>query len=168
MQTPPGGLWGLPPEILATLPGYGPDVAKNHAEARNLMEKHSYRPDHRLSVKVVTRNIAQYRDPTVILIDQLKEIYIDGELDAVETIDWFPKIARKDFMVGANLSGSASTTRTPVSPSITPAARSATTPITATPSSRRCTGSSRSSPTRQSARHWSGSSTAGCRKTAHG
>ncbi len=106
MQTPPGGLWGLPPEILATLPGYGPDLAKSRAEARKLMEKHGYRPDHRLPVKVATRNIAQYRDPAVILIDQLKEIYIDGELDAVETVNWFPKIARKDFMVGANLSGS--------------------------------------------------------------
>src|SRR6202043_1434894 len=36
----------------------------------------------------------------------MKEIYIDGVLDAVETANWFPKIARKDYMVGANLSGS--------------------------------------------------------------
>jgi peptide/nickel transport system substrate-binding protein len=71
-----------------------------------LMEKHGYGPDHRLPVKVATRNIAQYRDPAIILIDQMKEIYIDGELDAVETANWFPKIARKDYMVGANLSGS--------------------------------------------------------------
>jgi len=35
----------------------------------------------------------------------MKEIYIDGEL-AIETANWFPKIARKDYMVGANLSGS--------------------------------------------------------------
>src|SRR5439155_7152906 len=97
-RPPPGGLWGLPPEILATLPGYGPDVAKNRVEARKLMEKHGYRADHRLPVKVATRNIAQYRDPAGILIDQLKEIYIDGELDAVETVNCFPKIARKDFM----------------------------------------------------------------------
>jgi peptide/nickel transport system substrate-binding protein len=106
MLPPPGGLWGLPPEILQTLPGYGPDVKGNRAEARKLMEKHGYGPDKRLPVKVATRNIAQYRDPAVILIDQMKEIYIDGELDAVETANWFPKIARKDFMVGANLSGS--------------------------------------------------------------
>ena len=106
MQSPPAGLWGLPPEILATLPGYGPDVAANRAQARQLMEKHGYGPDHRLAVKVATRNIAQYRDPAIILIDQMKEIYIDGELDAVETVNWFPKIARKDYMVGANLSGS--------------------------------------------------------------
>ncbi len=101
-----GGLWGLPPEILQTLPDYGPDVQANRAEARKLMEKHGYGPDKRLPVKVATRNIAQYRDPAVILIDQMKEIYIDGELDTVETANWFPKIARKDFMVGANLSGS--------------------------------------------------------------
>jgi peptide/nickel transport system substrate-binding protein len=106
MQSPPAGLWGLPPEILVTLPGYGPNVAANRTEARMLMEKHGYGPDHRLPVKVATRNIAQYRDPAIILIDQMKEIYIDGELDAVETANWFPKIARKDYMVGANLSGS--------------------------------------------------------------
>ena len=106
MQPPSGGLWGLPPEILQTLPGYGPDVQANRAEARKLMEKHGYGPDKRLPVRVATRNIAQYRDPAVILIDQMKEIYIDGELDTVETANWFPKIARKDFMVGANLSGS--------------------------------------------------------------
>jgi peptide/nickel transport system substrate-binding protein len=106
MQTPPSGLWGLPPDILATMPGYGPDVEKNRAEARKLMEKHGYGPNNRLSVPVQTRNIAQYRDPSVILIDQLKQIYIDGELDVVETANWFPRIARKDYTLGGNLSGS--------------------------------------------------------------
>src|SRR6266699_1331109 len=106
MQSPPAGLWGLPPEILQTLPGYGPDIAANRAAARKLMEKHGYGPDKRLEVKVATRNIAQYRDPAVILIDQLKQIFIDGELDVVETANWFPKIARKDFMIAGNLTGS--------------------------------------------------------------
>ena len=106
MQPGPAGLWGLPPEIMMTLPGYGPDVVANREEARKLMEKHGYGPNHRLPVQVATRNIAQYRDPAVILIDQMKQIYIDGELDTVETANWFPKIARKDFMLGANLSGS--------------------------------------------------------------
>jgi peptide/nickel transport system substrate-binding protein len=106
MQTPPSGLWGLPPEILQTLPGYGPDIEANRAQARKLMEKHGYGPTNRLAVKVATRNIAQYRDPAVILIDQLKQIYIDGELDVVETANWFPKIARKDYMIAGNLTGS--------------------------------------------------------------
>jgi peptide/nickel transport system substrate-binding protein len=106
MQTPPAGLWGLPPEILKTMPGYGPDVAGNRAEARKLMEKHGYGPNNRLHVQVQTRNIAQYRDPAVVLIDQLKQIYIDGELDVVETANWFPRIARKDYTIAGNLTGS--------------------------------------------------------------
>src|SRR5579872_4985966 len=106
MQSPPPGLWGLPPEILKTLPGYGPDVEANRAEARKLMEKHGYGPTKRLSVQVQTRNIAQYRDPSVILIDQMKQIYIDGDLEVVETANWFPKIARKDFTIAGNLTGS--------------------------------------------------------------
>src|SRR5947199_6020400 len=107
MQTPPAGLWGLPSEILQTLPGYGPNVEANRAEARKLMEKLGYGPNKRLSVPVQTRNIAQYRDPAVILIDQMKQIYIDGDLDVVETANWFPKIARKDYTIAGNLTGSA-------------------------------------------------------------
>jgi len=35
----------------------------------------------------------------VILLDQLKQIYIDGELDPVETGAYFPKIRRKDYTI---------------------------------------------------------------------
>ena len=92
MLPPPEGVWGMPPEMLQTLPGYGPDVAKNRAEARKIMEKLGYGPDKRLSLKVSTRNIPPYRDPAVILIDQLKEIYIDAELETVDTTQWYPKV----------------------------------------------------------------------------
>src|SRR5262249_54956591 len=77
MEPPPSGLWGMPPELLRTLPGYDPDVQKSRAQARTLMEKLGYGPDQRLAVTVSTRNVAGYRDPAVILIDQLKEVYID-------------------------------------------------------------------------------------------
>ena len=69
------------------------------------MEKRGYGPDKRLEVKVSERNIAIFRDPAVILIDQLKEIYVDGELDPIETANWFPKIYRKDYKIGLNLTG---------------------------------------------------------------
>src|SRR5207249_6379621 len=52
---------------------------------------------------VSTRNIPQYRDPAVILIDQLKQIYIDGDLEEIDTVNWYPKVMRKDFVVGLNL-----------------------------------------------------------------
>jgi peptide/nickel transport system substrate-binding protein len=106
MLPPPEGLWGMPPAMLATIPGYGPDVAKNRAEARKIMEKLGYGPDKHLEVKVSTRNVASYRDPAVILIDQLKEIYIDGTLDTVETANWHRKVTRKDYAVALNATGS--------------------------------------------------------------
>jgi len=102
MLPPPEGLWGMPPEVLATLPGYDPDVAKNRAEARKIMEKLGYGPSNRLAVTVSSRNIPGYRQPAVILIDHLKEIYIDAVLEPVETANWFPKIYRKDYTIGIN------------------------------------------------------------------
>src|SRR3984893_14114622 len=105
MQPPPEGIWGMPPEILKTLPGYDPDVPKNRAEARKIMEKLGYRPDKRLEIKVSTRNVQPYRDAAIILIDQLKEIYINGELEVVDTVQWFPKVMRGDYTVGLNLTG---------------------------------------------------------------
>jgi peptide/nickel transport system substrate-binding protein len=106
MLPPPAGVWGMPPDVLKTVVGYDPDVEKNRAEARSIMEKLGYGPDKRLNIKIATRNIAVYRDPAVILIDQLKAIYIDGELDTIETANWFSKIARKDYHIGLNLTGS--------------------------------------------------------------
>ncbi|HEX9535696.1 MAG TPA: ABC transporter substrate-binding protein [Stellaceae bacterium] len=96
----PEGVWGMPAEMLKTLPGYNPDVAKNRAEARKIMEGLGYGHDKRLAVKVSVRNIAVARDPAVILIDQLREIYIDSELETVDTTQWYPKVMRKDFSVG--------------------------------------------------------------------
>ena len=105
MQPLPEGQWGLPPEILKTLPGNDPDVQKNRTEAREIMQRLGYGPDKRLALKVSTRNIPPFRDPAVILIDQLKEVYIDGELEIVETALWYPKMYRKDYKIGLNLTG---------------------------------------------------------------
>ena len=105
LLSPPFGVWGMPPDLMKTLPGYGPDVAANRAEARKLMEKLGYGPNNRLATKVSTRNIPPYRDPAVLLIDQLKEIYIDGELEPIDTTVWYPRLAKKDFTIGLNLIG---------------------------------------------------------------
>ena len=107
MQPAPAGLWAMPREMLESIPGYGPDVEKNREEARKLMQKAGYGPDKRLAIKISTRNIPIYRDPAIILIDQIKNIYIDAELDVVDTAQWFPKVARKDYSLGLNLTGNA-------------------------------------------------------------
>jgi hypothetical protein len=49
------------------------------------MEKLGYGPDKRLKLKVSTPDLSVFRDPAVILIDQLKEVYFYGELETVET-----------------------------------------------------------------------------------
>ena len=101
MMPPPEGVWGIPPDVLQTLPGYDPDVEKNRAAARKIMATLGYGPDKPLPVKVSTRNFPAWRNPAVLLISQLKEIYIDGELDLVDTALWYPKMARRDYTVGA-------------------------------------------------------------------
>jgi peptide/nickel transport system substrate-binding protein len=103
LQSPPGGLWGLPPDQLKELPGYAPDVAKNRAQARQIMEKLGYGPDNHLKIKVSASDIRFYKDPAVVLIDQLKEIYIDGELEAIDSTRYYPKIMRQEYTVGLNL-----------------------------------------------------------------
>jgi peptide/nickel transport system substrate-binding protein len=100
MLPAPEGVWGMPPDMFKALPGYDPDVGRNRADARKIMEGLGYGPDKRIAVKVSIRNIAPTRDPAVILIDQLKQIYIDGELETVDTTQWYPKVMRKDFSVG--------------------------------------------------------------------
>src|ERR1700730_2242031 len=72
MLPAPEGVWGMPPDMLKTLPGYDPDVAKNRAAARKIMEKLGYGPDKRLAGKVSIRNIVPTRDPAGILIDTMK------------------------------------------------------------------------------------------------
>jgi peptide/nickel transport system substrate-binding protein len=106
MQPPPEGLWGMPPEMLKTLPGYNPDVQNNRTQARQLMRKLGYGPADRLKIKVSVRDLPFLRDPAVILLDQLKEVYIDGELETIDTTNWLPKVMRKDYIVGLTGQGS--------------------------------------------------------------
>jgi peptide/nickel transport system substrate-binding protein len=101
----PEGLWGMPKDELEKMTGYGPDVEKNQAEGRKIMERLGYSAANPLKVKVSTRDIATYRDPAVILIDQLRKIHIAGELEVTDTSIWHAKVARKDYSVGMNLTG---------------------------------------------------------------
>src|SRR4030088_3323670 len=66
LQPPPAGLWGMPPDMLQSLPGYDPDGQKNRPAARQSMQQLGYGPDKRLPVPVTTRNVSAYRDPSVL------------------------------------------------------------------------------------------------------
>ena len=106
MLPPPDGVWGMPPEMVKTIVGYD-NVAANREKARELMKEAGYGPDKRLKVKVSTRNIATFRDPATILIDHLKHIYVDGELEVIDTSIYYNRVFKKDYSVALNLTGSA-------------------------------------------------------------
>src|SRR5262249_34712759 len=57
MEPPPDGLWGMPADMLKTLPGYGPNVAERRLEARQIMERLGYGVGKRLPVAVSARNV---------------------------------------------------------------------------------------------------------------
>ena len=96
------------------------------------MKEAGYGPDKRLKIKVSTRNIATFRDPAVILIDQLKQIYVDGELEVIDTAVYYNRVFKKDYVGGAEPHRHRRST-IPTSPSsrAMPAARCATTTTTA-------------------------------------
>ena len=83
------------------------DVPFGREQAAAELAKAGYGPDKRLKLKDSTRNIATFKDPAVILIDQLKQIWIDGELEIIDTSVYYNRVFKKDYVVALNLTGSA-------------------------------------------------------------
>jgi peptide/nickel transport system substrate-binding protein len=102
---PPEGMWGWSKAYMETVPGYGADVQKSREEGRRIMTSLGYGPDKMMPLKVSTRNIPDYRDAAVILIDHLKSIYIQGELEPLDSSVWYARLTRKDFAVAMNVQG---------------------------------------------------------------
>jgi len=63
---------------------------------------------------IVNRDVPPFDNPDLrramaLSLDrhaQLKEIYVDGELDTVDSTIWLPKVMRRDYVVSLNLAGS--------------------------------------------------------------
>lgn len=104
MMALPEGTWGMPKEVISKLPGYG-DVATQQAEAKKIMEGLGYGPTNKLKVKIATRDFNSYKDPAVILVDQLNKIHFDAEMELVESSIWHSRLTKKDYSVGMNTSG---------------------------------------------------------------
>ena len=67
MLAKPVGEWGMPPDMVSSMTGYGPDSDKDIAEGQAIMKKLGYSDTNPLPIKIQTRNLATYRDPAVIL-----------------------------------------------------------------------------------------------------
>lgn len=106
MLPPPAGVWGVDPEVLKDLPGYGGDIEASREKGRALMREAGYGPDKRLKIKVSTRNTASYRDFAVILTDHLRHVYIDGELEMIDSAVYFNRLYQKNYSLVLNATGS--------------------------------------------------------------
>ena len=105
MLPKPSGEWGMPLEVLETLIGYSGNHDKSLADAQQIMQKLGYSETKPLTVKIQTRNLDAYRNPSVVLIDQLKKIHIQAELEVIDTTQWYARLVRKDYTVGFNVTG---------------------------------------------------------------
>ncbi len=103
-QPPPYGYWGLSAKELVKLPGYG-DPVKNKEKARKLLAALGYTAQKPLKVTVSTRSLSLYVSTATWVIDQFKQVGIQGTLEQVESGLWFGKLARGDYEVGVNLTG---------------------------------------------------------------
>ena len=82
---PPDGVWGMPPKSCTRCPATARTWRRTGRRAARLMRKLGYGPDNRLAVKLSTRNVPGYRDAAIVAISQLREVYVDAELDMVDT-----------------------------------------------------------------------------------
>ena len=101
----PFGFWGLPDAELRALPGYR-DPARDKAEARRLLAEAGFGSGRPLRVELVTRSFAIYIDLASFVVDQLRQVGIEATLKQIETAQYFPLLARRDYQIGANLTAS--------------------------------------------------------------
>ena len=85
IMSAPYGVWGLRPEQLAAVPGFGKDVERNRAEARKLMAEAGYGPKNKLKTHYVVRlSSPDWLTGASLIADQLRSIYIEGEIEQKE------------------------------------------------------------------------------------
>jgi peptide/nickel transport system substrate-binding protein len=105
MMPPPFGSWGLPDKELRTLAGYR-EPARDRAEAKKLLAQAGYGPAGNkplLRLEMVTRTLPVYVDLASYVVDQLRQVGIEVTVKQLDTAQWFPVLARKDFVIAANL-----------------------------------------------------------------
>ncbi len=104
MLPKPYGVWGLSEKELAKLPGMG-DPGRNKAEAKQLLAQAGYGPGKPLKLSVSTRASSFYVDLASFIIDQLKQVGIDANLEQVEMGIWHAKLTRREYEMAVNNTG---------------------------------------------------------------
>ena len=100
----PWGVWGLLDKNLGQLPGYG-GAGPGRAQARKLLAEAGFGPSNPLKVELVTRAIAIYLDFAGFVVSDLKQVGVEATLKQIDTAQWHPMVTRREFQIGANLTG---------------------------------------------------------------
>ena len=100
----PAGAWGLVEKDVSQLPGYGKS-AQDKERARRLLAEAGFGAAKPLRVEMVTRAIAIYLDFAAFVVNELKAVGVEATLKQVETAQWHPMVTRREFQIGANLTG---------------------------------------------------------------
>jgi peptide/nickel transport system substrate-binding protein len=100
----PWGVWGLLDRDLNQLPGYG-GAAAGRAQAKKLLAEAGFGPSNPLRVELVTRAIAIYLDFAGFVVSDLKQVGVEATLKQIDTAQWHPMVTRREFQIGANLTG---------------------------------------------------------------
>ncbi len=105
LMPPPEGNWGLDKAELEKIPGYGPDLGKRQEEARKLMQEAGFGPDKPLNIVLSTRDVARYKDTSILILDQLSKIYVKGEMKPIDTAIWTRTLAKRNYQVAVRSRG---------------------------------------------------------------
>src|SRR3989454_191624 len=102
----PFGAWGLPDKEMRGLPGYR-GSQPDKAESRRLLAAAGYGPGKPLRVELTTRAFAIYVDLASFVADQLRQVGVEAAVKQLDTAQYFPALARREFVIGANLTAGA-------------------------------------------------------------
>lgn len=92
----PAGQWAMPAEELASIPGYGQDMAANRDEARRLLAEAGF-PDG-FEMKVIGRLATGTTGKAAVFVaDQLAQIGIRATVDIQETATYFESLQNRNF-----------------------------------------------------------------------
>lgn len=64
------------------------------------MRQAGYGPDKPLTFVLSTRDVARYRDVSVMILDLMSKIYVKGELKVYDTAIWCNVVAKHNYSVG--------------------------------------------------------------------
>lgn len=96
LAPPPIGFWGLGARDLVT---------GDKAQAKQLLAEAGYTAATPLKLEVVTRNLALHTDMSAFVLNELRQVGIDVTPRSIEPVEWFGIAARKEYQMGANISG---------------------------------------------------------------